>query len=36
MIAALPLALLALLMLGFLHVAAHPRNRHNLTRGFAL
>jgi len=35
MIATLPLALLALLMLGFLHVATHPRKRHNLTRGFA-
>jgi len=35
MIAALPLAILALLMLGFLHVAVRRNKRHNLTRGFA-
>ncbi len=35
MIAALPLALLALLMLGFLHVAARPHRHHHLTRGYA-
>ncbi len=34
MIAAFPLAILALLMLGFLHVAARPHKRH-LTRGYA-
>ncbi len=35
MIAALPLALLALLMLGLLHVAGRPRKHRHLTRGCA-
>jgi hypothetical protein len=35
MIAALPLALLALLMVGFLHIATRHRKNQNLTRGHA-